>query len=33
MGFSLVSGSAAKSSVATILKNRDSILKLPDGAY
>jgi type VI secretion system protein ImpK len=33
MGYSLVSGSAAKSSVATILKNRDSILKLPDGAY
>jgi len=33
LGFSLVSGNAATSSVATILKNRDSILKLQDGAY
>ncbi len=33
MGYSLVSGNAAKASVAKILKSRDSILKLSDGAY
>jgi type VI secretion system protein ImpK len=33
MGYSLVSGNVAKSSVTSVQKNRDMILKLPEGSY
>jgi type VI secretion system protein ImpK len=33
MGYSLVSGNIADSNVATVVKNRDIILKLPEGSY
>jgi type VI secretion system protein ImpK len=33
MGYSLVSGNVAKASVTSVQKNRDMILKLPEGSY